>query len=76
LCPSVFGGTHCDRLQEQCTGLECLNDGRCITNGTKFACLCADGYQGANCELLINYCESQPVNIDNFEKNDFEFCSS
>jgi hypothetical protein len=61
LCPTVFSGTNCARLQEQCTGIECLNGGRCISNGTQFVCLCPIGYQGDNCELIIDYCQSQPV---------------
>ena len=57
----MFGGSNCGRLQEQCTGIDCLNGGRCITNGTTVRCLCAQGYQGDNCELIIDSCRSQPV---------------
>jgi len=66
LCPTVFSGTNCARLQEQCTGIECLNGGRCISNGTQFVCLCPSGYQGDNCELIIDYCQSQPVRKKTF----------
>jgi hypothetical protein len=69
LCPTVFSGTNCARLQEQCTGIECLNGGRCISNGTQFVCLCPIGYQGDNCELIIDYCQSQPV-----RKKNVSFC--
>ena len=61
MCPSIYTGNNCERLQEQCTGIECLNNGRCVKNGTRFMCSCTDGYHGDNCEFTINYCESQPV---------------
>lgn len=61
LCPAVYSGTNCGRLQDQCTGIECLNGGICIRNGTTLMCLCAKGYEGDNCELIIDYCQSQPV---------------
>jgi len=61
LCPAVYSGTNCGRLQDQCTGIECLNGGICIRNETTLMCLCAKGYEGDNCELIIDYCQSQPV---------------
>jgi delta-like protein len=60
-CPSFYSGTTCGRLLDQCTGIDCLNDGRCTISGTKLICLCATGYQGDNCELITDYCQSQPV---------------
>ena len=37
----------------------CLNGATCVTSDT-FECVCADGYEGRNCESNINDCLGGP----------------
>lgn len=32
-----------------------------MNNGTRLLCVCPAGYEGAHCELITDYCRSQPV---------------
>lgn len=57
----IYTGVNCERLQDKCVGIQCLNGGQCINNGINLTCSCAKGYHGENCELIIDYCQSQPV---------------
>jgi Notch-like protein len=52
---------NCEILQDKCIGIQCLNGGQCVNNGTNLTCICSKGFHGENCELIIDYCQSQPV---------------
>lgn len=73
LCPNIYAGIHCERLQDQCIGIQCLNGGHCHNNGANLSCVCANGFHGDNCELIVDYCHSQPVRRGVEQSNQIKF---
>jgi len=67
---------NCEILQDKCVGIQCLNGGRCVNNGTNLTCICSKGFHGENCELIIDYCQSQPVRKRKNKRIERDFFSS
>ncbi|XP_078616749.1 uncharacterized protein LOC144885021 isoform X1 [Branchiostoma floridae x Branchiostoma japonicum] len=38
---------------DPCTSRPCLNGGVCVSNGPDFSCVCADGYHGDVCQIVV-----------------------
>ena len=58
-----YEGPHCDQPIDECTrDSPCLNGGTCrdISGDQGYYCICVDGYEGTDCEVEINECESLP----------------
>ena len=49
----------CD-LADQCAGVVCENSGFCVDEWLGYACICAAGYTGRECDENINECRSLP----------------
>uniref|UniRef100_A0A671S7U1 Protein crumbs homolog 1-like n=1 Tax=Sinocyclocheilus anshuiensis TaxID=1608454 RepID=A0A671S7U1_9TELE len=58
--PPIYTGEHCEHLYDPCENAGCPSS--CFsTPGTEnYTCLCPDGFDGPNCTLNINECESNP----------------
>ncbi|XP_030832677.1 fibropellin-1-like, partial [Strongylocentrotus purpuratus] len=50
-----------------CSSSPCLNNGLCYTTGAGFACACAGGWSGSNCQIEPDPCRSAPC-------QNFGFC--
>ena len=72
ICPLIYTGINCEILQDKCVGIQCLNGGECVNNGTNLTCHCSKGFHGENCELIIDYCQSQPVSENDSPENNSE----
>lgn len=64
-CPHEFTGKFCEihiETHPLCDKNPCYNNGTCRVqpNGSKFECLCQEGFVGNRCETNFNDCESQP----------------
>ncbi|CAC5407140.1 HMCN [Mytilus coruscus] len=44
----------------ECASNPCQNQGRCVDHVLQYACVCAAGYTGKNCEIKFNECASNP----------------
>ena len=36
---------------DDCVGNPCINNGVCIDGANTYTCLCAAGFEGANCQI-------------------------
>lgn len=43
-----------------CSPNPCINGGTCSPSGSSYACVCAAGYKGTNCQTLIDNCTPNP----------------
>ena len=53
----------------KCRRNPCQNNATCVNfirtkSNTTYQCNCTWGYKGKNCELTIDYCESEPCQYD------------
>lgn len=56
---SHYTGKNCE-IFNYCISQPCLNGGKCVNTDTSFACKCAQGFNGSNCENQIDYCSPNP----------------
>lgn len=50
------------RCFQECESQPCLNAGFCVDLVDKYACICAKGYSGTQCEVDLDACLDMPVN--------------
>ncbi len=61
-CQAGFFGTGC-QFVDQCSNTPCLNGGECFINlltPNQYTCMCADDFDGDNCEIRISPCDASP----------------
>ncbi|RWS05846.1 delta protein-like protein [Dinothrombium tinctorium] len=61
-CNLGWGGMLCDQDLDYCsTHQPCLNAATCLpVKPNRYKCLCREGYDGENCQIIINPCVTQP----------------
>uniref|UniRef100_A0AAR2LV45 Delta-like protein n=1 Tax=Pygocentrus nattereri TaxID=42514 RepID=A0AAR2LV45_PYGNA len=52
-CQEGFRGTYCHENINDCESNPCQNGGTCIDKVNVYQCICADGWEGARCEISI-----------------------
>ena len=52
---SGFTGEFCQNIDD-CVGVTCSGNGRCVDGIDSFMCECDDNYTGDNCESIIDHC--------------------
>ena len=52
---SGFTGEFCQNIDD-CVGVACSGNGRCVDGIDSFMCECDDNYTGENCESIIDHC--------------------
>uniref|UniRef100_A0A3B4CG76 Delta-like protein n=1 Tax=Pygocentrus nattereri TaxID=42514 RepID=A0A3B4CG76_PYGNA len=52
-CQEGFRGTYCHENINDCESNPCQNGGTCIDKVNVYQCICADGWEGARCEIII-----------------------
>uniref|UniRef100_A0A8C2DMQ4 Delta-like protein n=1 Tax=Cyprinus carpio TaxID=7962 RepID=A0A8C2DMQ4_CYPCA len=58
-CQEGFTGTYCHENINDCESSPCRNGGTCIDKINAYQCICADGWEGHNCEN-IDDCSMNP----------------
>ena len=53
-----FLGNYCELDRDECQYFPCRNQGACTNLVGGYACTCAAGFEGNNCEININECTS------------------
>ena len=53
----LFSGENCEINIDDCEGIECLHDGKCVDGVNEYKCECIQGYEGSNCKYPTNECE-------------------
>ena len=43
-----------------CSSSPCINEGKCVENGTSYECKCPWGWTGLTCEICLTDCSSNP----------------
>lgn len=66
---------NCDVDLNECSGDNpCLNGGTCVDLPGRYACNCAPGYNGTNCETDVNLCENIKFAVELLQLNHSAFC--
>ena len=60
----VIGFTGADCLEvDNCVGVNCSGNGRCVDRANTFTCSCSAGFTGRLCEVDIDDCSSNPCSV-------------
>ena len=55
-CVPGFTGPNCDEVDD-CVGVTCNKNGRCVDGNNSFSCMCDPGFTGGLCLTNIDDCE-------------------
>ena len=61
-CEPGFTGEFCATSIDDCVGMECELNQRCMDGHFNFSCECQPGYTGSNCTIDIDECEEVDCN--------------
>ena len=54
-CDPGFTGEFCHEIDD-CVGVDCSNNGRCLDEENSYACVCNPGFTGESCQVDIDEC--------------------
>lgn len=63
-CKPDYHGVFCQEKYDDCIGVNCLNDGKCIDSINDYNCECLNNFAGKNCEINCKYLESDHRYVD------------